>query len=59
VGVEPPPVVGHLGGGEPMMKPHFTKCGLFLNKGGDSWQRLISQNLISEVDRYNYTEKNK
>jgi len=28
-------------------------------KGGDSWQRLISQDLISEVDRYNYTEKNK
>jgi len=32
VGVEPSPVVGHLGGGEPMMKPHFTKCGLLLIK---------------------------
>jgi hypothetical protein len=30
VGVEPSPVVGHLGGGEPMMKPHFAKCGLLL-----------------------------
>jgi len=40
VGVEPSPVVGHLGGGEPMMKPHFTKCGFLLMKGGDSWQRL-------------------
>jgi len=32
VGVEPSPVIGHLGGGEPMMKPHFTKCGLLLRK---------------------------
>jgi hypothetical protein len=32
VGIEPSPVVGHLGGGEPMMKPHFTKCGLLLIK---------------------------
>jgi hypothetical protein len=59
VGVEPSSVFGHLGDGEPMMKPHFTKCGLLLMKGGDSWQGLISQNLISEADRYNYTKKNK
>ena len=59
MGFEPSPVVGHLGGGEPMMKPHSTKCGFLLMKGGDSWQGLISQNLISEVDRYDYTEKNK
>jgi len=32
VGVEPSPVVGHLCGGKPMMKPHFTKCGLLLIK---------------------------
>ena len=32
VGVESSPVVGHLGGWEPMMKPHFVKCGLFLIK---------------------------
>jgi len=35
------------------------KVRFIINKGGDSWQRLISQNLISEVDRYNYKEKNK
>ena len=32
VGVEPSLVVGRLGGGEPMTKPHFTKCGLLLIK---------------------------
>ena len=32
MGVEPSPVVGHLGGEEPMMKPHFIKCGLLLTK---------------------------
>jgi hypothetical protein len=32
VGVEPSPVVGHLGGGEPIVKPNFTKCGLLLIK---------------------------
>ena len=36
MGVEPAPVVGHLDAGEPMMKPHFVKCGLLLMKGGDS-----------------------
>jgi len=57
VGVEPSPVVGHLGGGEPMMKPHFKRCGFLLRKGGDSRQRLISQNLVSEVDRYKLYRK--
>ena len=31
-GTELPPICGHLGGGEPMMKPHFTKCSLLLIK---------------------------
>jgi len=46
-----------LGGGEPMMKPHFKRCGFLLRKGGDSRQRLISQNLVSEVDRYKLYRK--
>ena len=33
VGVESPPVVGRLGGVEPMTKPHFRECGFLLAKG--------------------------
>jgi hypothetical protein len=29
-GTELTPVDGHLGGGEPIVKPNFTKCGLLL-----------------------------
>lgn len=33
MGVKPLPVVSHLGGGEPVMKPPFKKCGLLPRKG--------------------------
>jgi len=35
-GVEPPPVIGHLGGGEPIVKPTFSGRFFVFVKGGGS-----------------------
>jgi hypothetical protein len=49
---------GNLGNGELIVEANFTRCGLLLKKEVIA-EQINKQNLISEVDRYHYTEQNK